>query len=616
MKMDKMFLFILLFCESEPLLYSSNSNRSDFEVLKQVSLQGESPFGQLLKDYRDSVREQEIPCSPNYLSRIWSKMSNNKNNEIRNEKDFQLVSAEELKRHAEYKKAIYDNSPWKKNVPLDNYQKYILPYRASNEMQDFIGDSLLRAEYSYLVESIKDPIEVFKIISRKVFETMRECKSACPYTLDAYTINYIHQVTCEQRCVLLVHILRQFGIPCCIDRIPFWGNYSTVGHAWVVLVYNGKNYIYEDTSDGGVVHETSTGVIDAALFPLRYIPDSLDCYPYSVQNEKLVTKVIRKSYTEPFLLDTILGYNQQEDVSAYYGYLHSIVKTVDVGSSNGGKVYLCAFHTGANWKPVDCSEVNNDRVYFNNVNLNLLYIVAKAENRRLVPICNPFLGKDADSEWSPSQETKKIICRRKYPIFSHWLNQWGNMKGSVFEVSNDADFSMCDTIGMIETMPFGWTRIELRQKNKEYRYFRYHASNQTRTPLAELHCTVNGQIIKGRIISQKVKNPSAVFDNDEMSICDTKQTGYWIGMDFGTPQKIDDIDFLAKNDGNDIVFGHRYELYFFDRGWKSLGNRIAINNELKFWAPANSIFLLRDLNSGVEIRPFSYNHETNTQIWY
>lgn len=573
---------------------------------------------QYLLSYRQSILKLNVPCSPSVLSEIWRHSDRHISCDFYFPQVTSIISEEMKSSHAFRMNCVLDQTPWKNAITKREFEQWILPYRAANEMIDFTGDSLLRIEYSPLIESVNDPVEAFRIISKKVFDTMRECNSACPYTLDAYTINYIRQANCEQRCVLLVHILRQLGIPCCIDRIPFWGNYSTVGHSWVVMPYKGKIFIFEDTSKGGIIHESTDGYIDAAVFQVKYMPTSKDCFPYPIHSKKEITKVYRLCNNNDQVKDSLFAYSEYEDVSHFYGLTHGIKKQIDKTIISDSVCYLCAFRTGSNWEPIDRTIIDKfGFVYFKNTNPRIIYILAQYKNGKLQPLTNPFLGKSPNQEFTADIRQERIVLHRKYPIFSHWTNQWGNMVNSTFEAANDESFSTCDTIAVVSSMPYGYVS-ESATAMKSYRYVRYHAGANTRTPLAELELFSNGSKLTGRPISSGVLpgKENAAFDGNPNSVCSTKQTGYWIGLDLSRPCFIDSICYLPKNDGNDIQVGHRYELYYFNKGWKSLGSKVAMSRELKYYVPIGALLLLKDKTAGREERVFLYDQTKKIQIWY
>lgn len=305
-------------------------------------------------------------------------------------------------------------------------------------------------------------------------------------------------------------------------------------------------------------------------------------------------------------------------VSVQYG-LHGRIICPIPGTLNEQIFYLCAFRTGTNWEAIAASQVRNDTLRFEAVCPDNIYLICARRENRLQAYGAPFLLKRNNGihYFCPSADETKITLRRKYPLFSHWTNQWENMKGSTIEAADNEEFSHPDTLSILDRMPHGLTRLSSRS-SRPYRYVRYHASLQTRTPLAELSFYNKDTLLSGRPITYGVMPGSLhhPFDNDRTTVGSVKKTGYWIGLDLGSPHSISTIEILPKNDGNDIEPGHRYELFYFDRVWNSLRTKIALGETLKYFVPKNSLLLLKDRTRGHEERIFIYDHTNSRQVWY
>lgn len=78
------------------------------------------------------------------------------------------------------------------------------------------------------------------------------------------------------------------------------------------------------------------------------------------------------------------------------------------------------------------------------------------------------------------------------------------------------------------------------------------------------------------------------------------------------------VHLLAKypeDDSNLIFPGERYELFYWDGAWKSLGERVAEEAFLDYGGvPCNALLWLRNLDKGVQERIFIY--KDGRQIWY
>lgn len=86
-------------------------------------------------------------------------------------------------------------------------------------------------------------------------------------------------------------------------------------------------------------------------------------------------------------------------------------------------------------------------------------------------------------------------------------------------------------------------------------------------------------------------------------------------MDFGIKENVSRIEFYPLNDGNFIVPNMKYELFYYDFGWKSLGKKVSYGFELQYDSvPQNAVLLLRNITNGNEERIFTYENEK--QIWW
>lgn len=576
-----------------------------------------APHGASLEEYRHNVRQLQTPCSTTLLSECWQQAKSRTDTTITFLSDDQSLPPGFLYRHTKIALQTWKNAPWHDHVSFEHFCHYILPYRISSEMIDAQGDSLLREIYAPMIAHTDNMKEAFTIICDTIFKRMREVRTSCPYILDAYSIHHSRQASCEQRCVLLIHILRALGIPCSIDALPFWANYSRVGHAWITLIDGETAYTYQN----GKTEPCNTRPVDAAYFPIRYRPTPDDHYPYELQSEKKITKIYRREFckTDTLSHSTFLPcVDHSRDVSAQYGQRGCIIRTVPK-ILNEQTFYLCAFRTGTNWEAIAASQVQDDTLRFEAVCPDNIYLLCTRRENRLQPYEAPFLLKRNDSvhHFRPSANETKITLRRKYPLFSHWTNQWGNMKGSTIEAADNKDFSHPDTLCFLNRMPYDLTRLSSRS-SRPYRYVRYHASQQTRTPLAELSfynkdTVLTGEPISYGIMTNSINHP---FDSNKKTVGSAKKTGYWIGLDLGFPHIITTIEILPKNDGNDIEPGHRYELFYFDRTWHSLGSKVALDKTLKYFVPENALLLLKDRTRGNEERIFIYDTSKDLQIWY
>ena len=84
----------------------------------------------------------------------------------------------------------------------------------------------------------------------------------------------------------------------------------------------------------------------------------------------------------------------------------------------------------------------------------------------------------------------------------------------------------------------------------------------------------------------------------------------------GKAVAVDAIVYIPRNDDNDVVPGHTYELSYFDGGvQKSAGVQVATSGTLVFeGVPSDALYILHHLDGGTEERIFTY--EDGKINWY
>ncbi|MBC9798551.1 hypothetical protein [Sinomicrobium weinanense] len=191
-----------------------------------------------------------------------------------------------------------------------------------------------------------------------------------------------------------------------------------------------------------------------------------------------------------------------------------------------------------------------------------------------------------------------------------------------FQASNDINFSQFEnlySIGDLDRIIIYNKKINPRQK---YRFVRFLIPPHNNGNISEMMFVTNkGEKLKGKLISSKsIKdNPTLDFgfDNNVLSFINIKKDAepQWVGLDFGEKKELSEITFCPRTDKNDIWPGLRYELFYWNSGWKSIEKKIATTHTLDFNSPfSNGLYLLKCLDEGVEERIFTYENEK--QVWW
>lgn len=416
--------------------------------------------------------------------------------------------------------------------------------------------------------------------------------------------------TCRDYAIMSAYAMRSLGMPVGIDFVLQWPHRNG-GHYWNTLLSdNGLNIPF--TGAGG----------DPGM---AFYPDSpmgkVYRMTYAYQKESLPE--LNDIYDENIPL--VLNNSFMKDVTDEY------CKTVDIKlSDNKNKenniMYLSVFDN-QNWVPIAFTTKVKDTVIFHKVGIGVVYLPCYwSKNNEVAKFTYPIeIKRNGNVHTLQPDYNKKVSMtfKRKYPKFSGILGYSNRMQGGYIEASNDSNFSHAIKVCTIEQFPdMKWNTLHINNDAK-YRYWRYVSPKNGWCDIAEMefyNCKKK-KIMYKNIMASTFRNdafsPNAAFDNDPLTYYEhDKRDGGWIGVDMGKTISVDAFHFLPRNDDNNIVPGHIYELEMYDKvntislgKIKSTSDSITFNN-----IPSNALYILHDRSKGTEERIFTI--EDNKIIWY
>lgn len=149
---------------------------------------------------------------------------------------------------------------------------------------------------------------------------------------------------------------------------------------------------------------------------------------------------------------------------------------------------------------------------------------------------------------------------------------------------------------------------------QRFRYIRYCSKETCDTPIAEVEFWSGGHKVKAVPGKSTVKKVELSVDDNTLTRPDIAP-GYILGYELEKPEVLDSIVFYPWNDDNFVLPTHEYELFYYDKGWVSLGKRKPETYALVYEVvPAHALLLLKDQTKGNEERPFTY--ENKEQVWW
>lgn len=590
--------------------YHKNSTRINF-VLKGVGVY----------DNADKKRAVWDSLAP-YLSAV-------KTSELEIKKDIEIVGFDFLVENIDLAFYVWENYPWCKDISFEDFKRYLLPYRSSNEPLTFFRKKFMD-QFSWLLDSMNsetDRVKAFAFIYNDFESWFKHTIGVkYPIPMDFEQLMLAKGGTCDDECNMLNAIMKSMGIVSVIDNIAYWANRSS-GHSWVAaLDYKNRPLIMDKHTN----YPEQREYLHSGFWPLNPPADSLiPSYMY-VTKEKKAAKILRrtilpnseilkfndaeiitpKEFQNPFMEDVTNQYITTADITAKI----SLVDPEEI-------VYLCLFDKNM-LLPVDRAISKKNQCSFNNVGNEILYVVCKIQDGNFLPVSDPFIVNTDESlsYLSPSQKTQTMTLHRKYPLFGNILNYSNDLYGGKFQGSNDLEFTKASDLYCIENTPLNITEIAIKN-NSSFRYVRYLPPINSYGDISELSFFNGMRKLDGQVISKYsgigARNSGKAFDSDNTSYYRSDSTGTWIGLDLGSGNnsKITKIKFCPRTDTNFIIPGNKYGLYFWDKGWKLYKNLTALGQHLVFTGvPKGTLYWLKCLNGGKEERPFTYSNDM--QIWW
>ena len=541
-------------------------------------------------------------------------------------RDIEAISSNYIEKNVNEAYVIWKNCLWKHEVSFEKFCKYILPYKVDRE-PIVEWRMYFYHKYKHLIDSVAKEEEAYRIIYKYIKKNFKVKHTKSFGELDVLTLDSIQGGNCRERALYMTYVMRALGIAAVMDFTPFWANQGVNGHFWTSMVRS-DNITYT-ISDNGEAY------IDGTCEPYKYVVNKNE-YLYHVDSLKRIAKVYRYSYDKVRDVSVEVAQNLPDifrcaysvDVTPQY---RNVTKNniIPIERKCEDPLYVCTYQQQYGWRPigranrVDCGHVDVGPMIHDNV-----IVVAQYEDGIVIPRSNPYLiSHDKVPEEIKPKTSKRCFVRlyRKYLLNSRWTNRWGDMIGTQIETSNDELFEHnIVSLENIKNMPIEKITIKLDAK-KIKRFLRLLPAKGHYPVPAEIDLLTNdGKIINksdyrlyaiGNGLTGDTIPLKWLRDNDPTTTF-YKQFPFWIGVELTKcRKKVSYFQILMWNDCNRVTPGHEYELFYFDKGWISLGKKQAENEWIDYDdVPYNSLLLLRDYTKGREERVFVM--EGKKQVWW
>lgn len=580
--------------------------------------------GATLNKYYDEIEkinnESAYPDCRQRISDLYSQLGDPNADTIR-VYDTAMLSADFLIRNIDDAFDAWQNGRWAHQLDFDGFCEYLLPYKIGNDRIEEWRKPL-KEKYLHRIDWMKDQddkrnsaywaaLYINDQIKKQGFHiwaVLPQANAENPLQI----LRNMRMGECNDYAMLTAYIMRSCGIPVGIDFTPQWP-FRSSGHYWNTLVENSGRNIPFMGGESNPGYPCKAGYTMAKVFRRTFGYNSVSLY---AQNDSIGERVPANLNT-PFIKDVTAEYVKGRNV------------TVNLGTQRRRKnkfVYLSVFNN-QKWIPVAFGKLDSlGKTVFYDVGGGIVYLPSYWGANGSVGAADPIEVKSdgtINALTPDTKHTQTISLSRKFPVFGGVLGYSNRMVNGYFEAANTPDFKDAVRCAVVTHSPMmHYDSVMTDSVKGAFRYWRYVSPKNGYCNVAEIQFLKDGQSLAyTSIVSDNTPadnyKVSYAFDHDELTFYESKAaTGGWIGVDMGKKVKVDEIRYIPRNDDNNVVPGHNYELCYYDNGKeKSMGTVTSKGYSLTFsGAPTNALFILHDHSKGTEERVFTY--ENGNIHWY
>lgn len=555
--------------------------------------------------------------------------------------DPEHISSTFLVSHIDNAFQAWQTSPYASYLTFEQFKELILPYRATAGYPFFENGKKLNDTFKqWLDRSTTKDIQGFIKRYSHYNEFVRSALSIHIWqNVGVYDLFLGYKGDCISRSNNICNIFRAYGLPAAVDynisfrektgrhfhcKFPGW----TTGQGFFNQTINFDTLSPYASASPSFFRNTFGAQMDSPYMLKaagEYLPDYFD------------TPCL-KEVTEEYYRVAQVSLPFDKDTPNHLVFLYTF-DNVPTGIAP------------ATWGKIDKTLKQAE---FKNVVYYTLYFPSYFRGDTITSFAAPFYIIPADSipgsyqivEITPGNSANKdsLLLLRKYPEKPYLKEQAKRMIGGRFEGANREDFSDLTLLYTIREAPILNLQEYTPEVCRPFRYYRYVAPDK--------HPMSNISIIEFLTDdytpedSLKQAFPLPVFSPGDIRTPgekeafmklqpDTIKYPYLRGRpEFNTnmrhysysktnemfikrPVKVKKIRIAPVNAENHIVVGDRYQLFYWDNGWKSAGIKIARYNFLQFDnVPRDRLYWLRNLSAGKEELPFFYRDGKQLFIYH
>lgn len=532
--------------------------------------------------------------------------------------DVEIITADYLIANIESAFRDWQEGLWAQHLTFDEFCEYLLPYKCADyqalddwrsTLRQISEDKLKNYRYNQIYRN--SAYHAARIVNTELDNRMSvkvsdKLKSHSLFKVPFWT--QIPSASCGTYATISTAAMRSTGIPAANDVILHWAS-GYLDHSWVTVFMESGNKVHCEGCHGGVFGHVRPGEYKGKIYRRTYAP---------------VPDLIRLNQEAGHVPSALRTWFLKDVTEEYVNPVSFTVAPLKEQLLPNEKYAYVAVFGDRDWTIIGFCRIEDNRITFDRLERNVVYLPCYYTAQGMQPLSYPVLMDKQGKEHVLRPDTlhrREVCLQRKYFVARAAYQRGLLMEGGMFQAAQKPDFSDAVTLHTFQHLALSGT-VNI-QDTTAYRYWRYYNPNDTHCNMAEIEFFTEGRHpLKGTIIGSPDKDPgrhtrAAAFDRKPLTFFESEPgPRAWVGMDFGHPVRMTEIDYLIRSDGNNVWKGDIYELFYWDTdGWTSLGRQKATRMSVTYRnVPQNALLLLRDITEGNNERIFLYKN--GEQIWY
>jgi hypothetical protein len=507
------------------------------------------------------------------------------------------------------------NYPWSKHISEELFFEHILPYRVNTEpVEDWLSiyQTRLGLNIDSLIKSNVADATLTQLFMDEFAHTFWKYFFNFPVNLPPSVLLNLNAGDCSELTALSLFATRSLGLSVAWDLTPQWANRS-LGHDWAALLGHPAPIPFSFGDNVALGKHLERKHDDRLAKVYRRT--------YSIQKKSLAMQNVREGIPAFFRNPHL------KDVSSSYFDAIDITVELSIKPPRRKQIAYISVFNNADWVPVHWARIKEGEATFTQMAKSCAYLPVYYNNNALYSASHPFVVDSAGSVKMLAPDVNNTLTaeiKRKYPCKLYDIIR-ERMIGGVFQGANKEDFSDAAVLYTITDYPDVKMPVNITLDNPQnYRYVRYVSADLAFVYMAEIEFyNEKGEKLFGSIIGtdgsydNEESGKTKVFDGNPLTYFDAPiASGGWVGLDLGHQETISKIKYLSWNSDNHINIGERYELFYFDKKWVSLGQQTGNDLHVLVYdnVPSNALLLLKNHTKGEEERIFIY--EEGKQVFF